>query len=107
MRKSLPKTPRSGLSSAPPPAAAHLPAARASRADAALNRKPAARPRVNGTAPGNGRPSSMTMIGRQGHSAARQRLLEGFLSRTEIADAAQYALQWLAEALGIEQSMCL
>jgi signal transduction histidine kinase len=39
--------------------------------------------------------------------AARLRLLEGFLSRTEIADAAQYALQWFGEVLGISQSICL
>jgi signal transduction histidine kinase len=39
--------------------------------------------------------------------AARQRLLEGFLSRTEIADAAQHALQWLGEVVGITQSLCL
>jgi PAS domain S-box-containing protein len=39
--------------------------------------------------------------------AARMRLLEGFLGRTEIADAAQYALQWLGEALGVRQSLCL
>ena len=35
------------------------------------------------------------------------RLLEGFLSRTEIADAAQHALQWLGEVLGVRQSLCL
>jgi PAS domain S-box-containing protein len=39
--------------------------------------------------------------------AARMRLLEGFLSRTEVADAAQYALQWLSEVLGVRQSLCL
>jgi hypothetical protein len=37
----------------------------------------------------------------------RLALLEGFLSRTEIADAAQYALQWLGDVLGIRQSLCL
>jgi hypothetical protein len=39
--------------------------------------------------------------------AGRIRLLEGFLSRTEVADAAQYALQWLGEVLGVRQSLCL
>src|SRR5436190_14903231 len=38
---------------------------------------------------------------------ARLRLLEGFLSRTELADCAQYALQWLGEVVGASQSICL
>jgi signal transduction histidine kinase/PAS domain-containing protein len=38
---------------------------------------------------------------------ARSRLLEGFLSRTEAADAAQYALQWLGQVLGVRQALCL
>src|SRR5436309_5743038 len=37
----------------------------------------------------------------------RLRLLEGFLSRTELADCAQYALQWLGEVVGVSQSICL
>ena len=39
--------------------------------------------------------------------AARLRLMEGFVSRTDIADCTQHALQWLAEAVGVHQSMCL
>ena len=39
--------------------------------------------------------------------AARVRLLEGFVSRAEIADCTQLALQWLGEALGIAHSICL
>jgi signal transduction histidine kinase len=39
--------------------------------------------------------------------AARLRLLEGFLSRPGVADCAQFALQWLGEALGVGQSLCL
>ncbi len=39
--------------------------------------------------------------------AARLRLLEGFLSRIEPADCAYYALQWLAQTLGISRSLCL
>jgi PAS domain S-box-containing protein len=39
--------------------------------------------------------------------AARVRLLEGFVSRAEVADCTQYALQWLGEVLGITQSICL
>jgi PAS domain S-box-containing protein len=42
-----------------------------------------------------------------GSLSLRVRLLEGFLSRIEIADCARYALQWLAEALGVAESMCL
>ena len=38
---------------------------------------------------------------------ARTRLLEGFLSRSEIADCAQLALQWLSDELGIDRSICL
>jgi PAS domain S-box-containing protein len=38
---------------------------------------------------------------------ARLRLLEGFLSRTEVADCAEYALQWLGDVLAVEQSLCL
>ncbi len=38
---------------------------------------------------------------------ARLRLLEGFIGRTDIADAAQFALAWLAGAAGVTQSCCL
>ena len=38
---------------------------------------------------------------------ARVRLLEGLVSRTEIADCAQLALQWLGDVLGCRQSICL
>jgi signal transduction histidine kinase len=40
-------------------------------------------------------------------AAVRLRLLEGFLSRTEIADSAQHALQWFGEVLGASQSICM
>jgi signal transduction histidine kinase/PAS domain-containing protein len=39
--------------------------------------------------------------------AHRLRLLEGFLSRTEIADCTHHALQWLGEVLRVPQSICL
>jgi signal transduction histidine kinase len=38
---------------------------------------------------------------------ARLRLLEGFLNRTELAETAQHALQWLGDVLGVPQSLCL
>src|SRR4051812_16912482 len=40
-----------------------------------------------------------------GTLASRLRLLEGFISRTDVADCARYALQWLAEEVGISQSI--
>src|SRR4051795_11296276 len=39
--------------------------------------------------------------------AARLRLLEGFVGRSELADCAHLALQWLGEVLGISQSICV
>jgi signal transduction histidine kinase/PAS domain-containing protein len=39
--------------------------------------------------------------------AARVRLLEGFLSRLDLADCARFALDWLAEALGVTPSVSL
>jgi signal transduction histidine kinase len=39
--------------------------------------------------------------------AARVRLLEGFVGRSELSDCAHLALQWLGEVLGIAQSICL
>src|SRR5262249_31558178 len=37
----------------------------------------------------------------------RLSLLEGFLSRTEVVDTAQYALQWLADSLRVSAAICL
>jgi PAS domain S-box-containing protein len=47
--------------------------------------------------------------GRDGEAqlASRIRLLEGFVSRTDLADCAQFALQWLREHHGAAQSICL
>jgi PAS domain S-box-containing protein len=39
--------------------------------------------------------------------AARVRLLEGLISRTDVSDTAQHALQWIGETLGISKSICL
>lgn len=41
------------------------------------------------------------------HPEARVRLLEGFLSRTDVSDCAQHALQWLGEELHVPQALCL
>ncbi len=58
---------------------------------------------------GNG--SALRHAGRSGRRddvlGPRVRLLEGFLSRTDLEDCAQHALQWLAESLHVRQSMCL
>src|SRR5436189_6299065 len=99
MRKSLQKTPRSALSSA----LVRLPAGLLAGA------APRHAPRRNGGANGAaGGPMASTSVptGAAG-LAARLRLIEGFLSRTDIADCAQYALQWLADTSGILRSVCL
>jgi PAS domain S-box-containing protein len=45
--------------------------------------------------------------GEEAQLAARVRLLEGFVSRADVADCTQHALQWMGEALGISRSICL
>ena len=70
-------------------------------------------PRLGATGRGRTRASrasasrSKSRHGDGGLLVARVRLLEGFVGRTEIADCAQLALQWLGEVLGIRQSICL
>src|SRR5688572_23276838 len=97
MRKSLPKTPHSGHSSRVAP----LPSGLLAVAGAPERHRRA------GKANGNAGQAVVVDDARMLQMAARMRLLEGFLSRTEIADAAQYALQWLGEVLGARQSLCL
>jgi len=46
-------------------------------------------------------------VAADGRLDSRLRLLEGFLGHTDLADCAQYALQWLADALHITPSLCL
>src|SRR4029453_19351524 len=103
MRKSLLKTPPSGLSS-------RLLSPSAALVAGERGRRPAAK-RGNGS-PYAGVPRMRVAVeGAIGEDedllAARIRLLEGFISRTELADCAQHALQWLAEVLGAAQSICL
>jgi signal transduction histidine kinase/PAS domain-containing protein len=95
MRKSLQKTLPSGLSS------------RLERPSAGLLAGGGRPPGAEGNgATGQGR-RLPAPPGHAGNLAARLRLLEGFLSRTDIADCAQLALQWLGSELCVEQSICL
>src|SRR5262245_42604897 len=99
MRKSLLKTPRSALSSR----VAVLPSALL--ADAGGRRRAA---KANGNLRRNGSASTVAPLGATADvSAARMRLLEGFLSRTETADVVQYALQWFSQTLNISKALCL
>jgi len=59
--------------------------------------------RANGDVPHG----PLAAIGREERLDARLRLLEGFISSTEVADCAQYGLQWLADVRGVTQSLCL
>src|SRR5256712_5891920 len=101
MRKSLLKTPPSGLSSRLGPRAALVAVGAA--------RRPATK--RNGSAPYTGVPRVRVAVEDAGEEAdqlaARVRLLEGFVGWAEIADSAQIALQWLGEVIGITQSICL
>jgi signal transduction histidine kinase len=69
--------------------------------------------RANGTAaPYTGVPRVRVAVEEGGADepdllAARVRLLEGFVARAELSDCTQLALQWLAEVLGLTQSICL
>jgi signal transduction histidine kinase len=63
-------------------------------------------PKRNGAPVNRGARFAVT-IGHDEAVGARLRLLEAFLSRTELADCSQYALQWLGQVLGMSQSICL
>jgi PAS domain S-box-containing protein len=47
------------------------------------------------------------LVGDDDFLASRVRLLEGFVSRTELSDCAQHALQWLHDVLGVAESICV
>ena len=66
-----------------------------------------ARRRVKGNGAAGAPYAALTLIGGEVDLDAHLKLLEGFLSRTEIADCAKHALQWLADAVGVSQSLCL
>ena len=50
---------------------------------------------------------AVALVPNDDHLRARLRLLEGFLSCTELADCGRHALQWFGEVLGVRQSLCL
>src|SRR5260221_4890045 len=93
MRKSLPKTPHSGLSSRAAPAPLALLAVAAAGRGHAF--------RSNASSEPSDEPPRLERL------SARLRLLDGFLGRTEIIDCAQLAVEWMADSLGIRQSLCL
>src|ERR1041385_2453623 len=103
MRKSLLKTPPSGLGSslAQPPAALV----------AVAGRKPTTR--RSGPAPDTGVPRVRVAVeetveeSELGELVARVKLLEGLVGRNDIADCTQYALQWLNDSLHRARSICL
>jgi PAS domain S-box-containing protein len=97
------KTPPSGLGSR----VAHPPAALVVGAHRAAAKR-------NGSAPYTGVPRVRVAVeetegedGEAAQLAARVRLLEGFVSRTDLADCATFALQWMGEALGVKPCICL
>src|SRR5689334_14838365 len=102
MRKSLLKTPPSALSSRLLSPAALVVGARA--------RRPAPKG-DRGAGYADGPRVRVAVEGAIGEEedflASRLRLLEGFVSRTDITDCAQFALQWLANVFGVTPSICL
>src|SRR5438067_1176541 len=102
MRKSLLKTPPSELGSrVAPPRAALAAVAEAQKSAARRNGSP-----YTGV-PGMRVAVDEPIAGELPLLAARVRLLEGFVRRSEIADAAQHALAWLGRSLGVAESLCL
>ncbi len=100
MRKSLLKMRPSGLSSRRLAHAPLLVAARGHRLGAKRNGS------FGRMSPGrdNGK-STRSQI--SDLSAARARLLEGLISRTDIADCTQHALHWMGDTLGVPRSVCV
>src|SRR5262245_39718110 len=106
MRRSLPRTPHSGLSSRVAPLSAVLREGVGVRENRPrVPRRPATRSRAGSAASQPPRP--LAVVSRADQYGSRLRLLEGFLNRSEVADCAQFALQWLGEVLGVTQSLCL
>jgi PAS domain S-box-containing protein len=99
----LQKTPRFALSSRPAPLRAALLAGGVEPRSAVKNNGSASPRRSARSA----RADADLSRDRDLLLAARVRLREAFLSRSDVTDCAQYALQWLAEVLGVRPSICL
>src|SRR4051794_26503226 len=98
MRKSLQKTPHFALSSRPAPLRAALLSGGVARPRA---------PRRNGSVESRGVAHTAAAVRDDQLLAAQVRLLEALVSRSDITDCTQYALQWLGEILGLAPSLCL
>src|SRR5579862_3023763 len=96
MRSSLQKMRPSGLSSRP----ASLPPGELVAVGGARPRGP----RRNGAVPGA---RVGVSVGDDEQVHARLRLLEGYVGRTQMAECAQFSLQWLADTAGVSRSICL
>src|SRR5947207_13896750 len=103
MRKSLLKTPPSGLSSRPGRPAAALVAVGVGRGRQSERTHSDG---YHGIAP-VGANGARAGADAEIDSAARLRLLEALVSRADIAECAQAGLQWLEETLGLRPPPCL
>jgi PAS domain S-box-containing protein len=98
MRNSLQKTPHFALSSSPAPLRAGLLSAGVARHRG---------PEGYGSAGDRGGAHTAVSVGTDQLLEAKVRLLEAFVSRGDVADCTQFALQWLSEILGLAPSLCL
>src|SRR5437660_663501 len=99
MRKSLQKTPHFALSSRPGPL-------RAALLSAGVSQRPALKRNGSAASRGAAAPAAITAGGEQ-LLAARVRLLEALVSRSDVSDCTQYALQWLRDSLELIPTLCL
>ncbi|MGE0448320.1 MAG: ATP-binding protein [Vicinamibacterales bacterium] len=90
----MPKTQHSGLSSRVVPLAAGLLAHDADRSRGA-----------DGNGADHNRQGALAPEGAR--LDARLQLLEGFLSRTDLGDTAQYGLEWLSRVLRVPKALCV
>lgn len=98
MRESLQRTPHFAPGSWPAPLQAALRSAGVARQRG---------PKRNGSAGSRGVAHRAVAVGDAQRLAARVRLLEAFVGRSDITDCTRYALQWLHEILDLTPSLCL
>src|SRR5262245_17501028 len=99
MRKSLQKTPPSALNSRLAPLPAALAAVDAEQRSHGVRR--------NGSGGFGTARAAVLSRDEDERLAARARLLEGFVIRTDITECARFALRWLADTVRVGQSLCL